>query len=401
MVAQLSRESDRMTPSEAVFAAWILAKGEKQLQGGLVARKIIDKVCESSLPLLSTKDLSILVWSMAKLSERNINTLGKIAIEIEKRIKLRFDLRLPLFEEEKSATQPNEPSKNEEENPPKDDEENNPEEGLPNYNYDFEPNIPNIIVDNSKYRQNESFSLQAIVMYMWSLGKQRVIDTEMTGPIFERMNDEGLVSKLSLIQIQMIVPTIIDTPFACKEELVDRIYQRLDAMLTQNQEKNVPAKDKPFANSLAIKTLLTQFPKLNQIIPARGLYRSLLMVFFETNPSPSPRFVSEIFWATGRMNLPKIPPSVCRKIEASIFKDAQDYLSRDIAACLYTLGILAKRFENKEIEEISLNATKLCKVLVNELTIKKGFLTPRERNLIKEVKAEIARYCISINKVIE
>lgn len=245
MVAQLSRESDRMTPSEAVFAAWILAKGEKQLQGGLVARKIIDKVCESSLPLLSTKDLSILVWSMAKLSERNINTLGKIAIEIEKRIKLRFDLRLPLFEEEKSATQPNEPSKNEEENPPKDDEENNPEEGLPNYNYDFEPNIPNIIVDNSKYRQNESFSLQAIVMYMWSLGKQRVIDTEMTGPIFERMNDEGLVSKLSLIQIQMIVPTIIDTPFACKEELVDRIYQRLDAMLTQNQEKMCLPKTNP------------------------------------------------------------------------------------------------------------------------------------------------------------
>ena len=93
------------------------------------------------------------------------------------------------------------------------------------------------------------------------------------------------------------------------------------------------------------------------------------------------------------MHLKSVPPNACRQIEGCIARDSQSFMTRDLTACLYTLGQLIKRLQNNEITELSFNTTKISKILVNELSIKKGHLMPREKNMLSQVKDEISKYC--------
>lgn len=403
IISQLDREKDNLTPSESVFASWVLAKGDKYLDSDYLSVQIIENLTENSLPLLSTKDLSVLIWSMAKTQSKKKKPLGRLAIEIETRFKKRMDLRQSLFSSDETETKI---GQSEILDPHGEDEQ--PEDAeydeYQDANEEIESKNPSFLKDNTKFRENMPFSTQSVCMYMWSLGKLNIIDTDLTGPIFDRMIEEGIVEKLSLLQIQMLVPSITSIDFECKEQLVNRLYWRLNSFIEvssqQTQTDNYNKEDDPLGNQLALKTLLTQFPKLHKIIPCRKLYTDLLKAYFSADLNPSPRFLTEIVWSMGRMNLEKLPAKVCRQIEDSIAINTKRYTARDLSSCLYTLGVLIRRKDAKQISEVSFDVNMLVKLLVNEIAIKKEYLTKRENSMLSEVKPEITAHCSYAKTVI-
>lgn len=398
IISQLNAEKEKLTPSEAVFASWILAKGDRYLDTDYLSVQIIENLTENSLPLLTTKDLSVLMWSMAKIDSKRKQPLGRLAIEFEKRFKKRMELREQLFSTEESSLNP-EQEKNEEIDPNLAKEE---DDYFSEDEQQQDAHHPEFMRDNAKYRQNLPFSVQSVCMYMWSLGKLNIVDTELTGPIFECMIDEGVVEKLSLLQIQMIVPSIVSVDFNCREQLLNRIFWRLDTFLKMSAEESDSSQTpKPLGNQLALKTLLTLFPKLHKILPCRNLFISLLKAYFKADPSPSPRFLTEILWSCGQMNLDRLPPKVCRLMEDNFAANIRRFAARDLSAALYTVGLIVRRKAAGTASEVSLDVNKLAKLLVNELAIKREFMNKRDVSMVKEVKAEIAAHCAFLNKVIE
>ena len=402
LLTQLEKGISQLTPGESVKAVWAISKCNKQLDSKILVEKIMKKIVFEELPLVTSKDLGVLLWSMAKIDMRNTKFLGNIGLEFEKRYSTLLEMNEDVFEKIDADGM----RLKENDNVMIDDGSQTKKESAQESDEDIEDEVDDYIVPNAGYgtksfdelRPHSRISVHTVCVYFWSLSKLNLNDTDFTAPLFKRMISEGVIQNLNLLQLQMILPTLVNFDFEGRKSVVEHVYSRLQTLLGikyNTKESN------PFSNSLTIKTVLVQLSLLVKDFPApENLFQSILIRFCENEKQMSHRFTSEVMWSIYKSNIDSIPPSVCRKIENSIIDQIATMQVRDIVQVLFALGKIIKRRKDGDIHEMGFDVNTLVGLLVNELGLKKERLDTKGKGMLREVKPFLAQHCAMVHSVI-
>lgn len=391
-----------LSPREAAFACWVLCKCSYDLDGEKTVNKLLSSVLNNPqrAKQLAFKDLSMLIWGLAKTSNKNQVFIVKIASEIHEMFDLFQDIRATegVFYTEEEEDQIRELKSNmrkkremvdpdqqddieeDEDQPEKSPEEiymeasyNASEEG-PDYTYDFLPDDENsdakfgmvrgsVLGEVTPSRPLEKLYLQGFCMYLWSLSKMNITDNKYADFTLELLLSNNIPERLTLVQTQMILKYLTQmevSDLSKKKELFNRIWAQLEKLLeskpkthhSKNEEQDL------LGNALALKNLLTLMPKAMEISRCEPLFIQLVERYLKRDPRPSSRYITEVCWSIYRAKAyENLPASLENRLNEAVKSAIPKMTMRDISSLVYSIAntqyLPKQKIPSSEEEEIN------------------------------------------------